>query len=478
MATRSTLFDPVKGTRVAVESGSQDAQNLFARGFKLETPEQNFKTYSASAPKQIVQQEGGRQLYAQDAGAGTQTYIKSPDQLSGLIGQGYMDTRAPINFQGGGAPAPAPTAPAPSPAPQAPAAPAVNPADSFNASVMALLKGNRGGDEDLLAKRNEIIQARFNTVQASPEGNAALLTPDAQRGMRSMEVSGLETQLSGVNTALQGRERQREAFSQQLRDTLDVIKEQASVTKSDSGEMGRIRDDARASLQFAISNSPDSIRELGDAEKRDWEKQAGYPSGFLNSFGTTQTLKEQALTIKKEDAERKGFQFVSGTRTQPAGYFDRDTQKFYTLSGAAPAVAGAGGTVKKSSGGGGGTALPKGTYDSQLSQLNASKGSDGFVNTDVYKRLRSSLKSTYQGSFDKNFSYMLNPNDQSAQLLLGKKAPTSTGATRYTSKNIPSDLRGELTTNIGAGASKVKLYAAYPDIDSAYIDQLYKSINE
>ena len=73
---------------------------------------------------------------------------------------------------------------------------------------------------------------------------------------------------------------------------------------------------------------------------------------------------------------------------------------------------------------------------------------------------------------------MLNPNDQSAQLLLGKKAPTSTGATRYTSKNIPSDLRGELTTNIGAGASKVKLYAAYPDIDSAYIDQLYKSINE
>lgn len=53
------------------------------------------------------------------------------------------------------------------------------------------------------------------------------------------------------------------------------------------------------------------------------------------------------------------------------------------------------------------------SYDKVLGILNSSKGSDGFVNTDVYKQQRNAVKD--KATFDKNYSWMLNPNDPSAK---------------------------------------------------------------
>ena len=55
----------------------------------------------------------------------------------------------------------------------------------------------------------------------------------------------------------------------------------------------------------------------------------------------------------------------------------------------------------------------KDNYDVIKNTLEKSKGSDGFINSDVYKRERSVAKD--KTGFDKNFSHLLNPNDPSAK---------------------------------------------------------------
>ena len=59
-------------------------------------------------------------------------------------------------------------------------------------------------------------------------------------------------------------------------------------------------------------------------------------------------------------------------------------------------------------------------YASIKDKLDKSKGSDGYVNTDLYKELRTKAKD--KSTFDKNFSSMLNPNDPTAKALLGTQS--------------------------------------------------------
>lgn len=388
MATpRATLFDPVKGTRVAVDVGSQQSRDLFAKGFKLEGPTQNVQTYNTTAPKQIVQQQGGPQLYAQDSTTGAQTYIKSPSELPGLISQGYQDTRSPINFSGGGVPAL--TAPSTSGAGagygasgSASATPSVNPADSFNASVMALLKQNQSGDLDkgLYADRNSLINQRFNTISASPTGSAEILSPDQARSIRSQEVSGITERLGGVDAALRSRAASRDEYSRQLKDTLGMIKEQKQEARDDWQQRNALRDDARATIRLGWDTyGSEFFSRMSEQERRDYENTAGFPPGTLSI--ASKTMKEETLDIKKEDAERKGFRFIPATKNQPAGYWDADTQTFHPL--AKGSSGGGYGSSSGGSGGGGGggaTGVPKGfdvDAQTQLTNLSTGKSSWG-----------------------------------------------------------------------------------------------------
>ena len=328
---------------MVVDSGSQQARDLFAKNYKLETPTQNFQTYSASAPKQIVQQQGGPQLYAQDSAAGTQTYIKSPDQLSGLIGQGYQDTRAPINFQGGGAPAPA--APDMSGggagygaggSASASTTPSMNPADSFNASVMALLKQNQSGklDEDLYKDRNELINQRFNTISASPTGSATILSPDQARSTRSQEVSGIADRLGGVDAALRSRAASRDEYSRQLKDTLSMIREQGQQVKDDSAAQNLLRDDARATIKLGWDTyGNDFFSNMSTQEKRDYEKTAGFPAGTLDI--ASKTLKEETLDLKKAAADKNRYKSIAANKYHENLIFDSQAGKYFDSQGRA-----------------------------------------------------------------------------------------------------------------------------------------------
>lgn len=108
--------------------------------------------------------------------------------------------------------------------------------------------------------------------------------------------------------------------------------------------------------------------------------------------------------------------------------------------------------------------VPKNTssYSGLLATLNATKGSDGYVNTDTYKEIRSQQKD--KTGFDKNFSYLLNPNDRSARSFVPSNLTTS---------NIPPSVLKNLDEDILAGQDSANLYQtlvdAYPEVQASFI---------
>lgn len=60
-------------------------------------------------------------------------------------------------------------------------------------------------------------------------------------------------------------------------------------------------------------------------------------------------------------------------------------------------------------------------YENAQKKLEGSKDAGGFVNTDVYKSERNAAKD--KTTFDKNFSYMLNPNDRAAAAFISNSKP-------------------------------------------------------
>ena len=101
-------------------------------------------------------------------------------------------------------------------------------------TISAMLKAAQGaGDEDLIVKRNAIVQARFNAQrQATPE-ELRVLSPSQQASLRGLDVGGLEEQLGGVSTALSGREKKRAAQIEAAKTLFDVLLKQQELEKSD-----------------------------------------------------------------------------------------------------------------------------------------------------------------------------------------------------------------------------------------------------
>lgn len=98
---------------------------------------------------------------------------------------------------------PAPTQTFSTPQPTTPP----KPADLFNKTLEEMMKAAQSsGNEDLVSKRNAIIQARFNAGRATTPEELRVLSPQAQASLRNLDQSGLEDQLGGVNTAIQSRD--------------------------------------------------------------------------------------------------------------------------------------------------------------------------------------------------------------------------------------------------------------------------------
>lgn len=99
------------------------------------------------------------------------------------------------------------------------------PQQSFQRAVMDLLKQSQKDsiDEDLLARRNALIKARFDKqAEITPE-ELRILSPGQQAGLRSMDVSGVETELGAAEAALQGRERARNEAREGIQNIVSMM---------------------------------------------------------------------------------------------------------------------------------------------------------------------------------------------------------------------------------------------------------------
>lgn len=98
---------------------------------------------------------------------------------------------------------------------------------------MAMLKAGQGaGNEDLQAKRNAIIQARFNSNRNPTPEELRVLSPDAQASLRNLDTRGLETQLGGVDAALKARVSQQNADMENKRAALTFLQNSQKSDKT------------------------------------------------------------------------------------------------------------------------------------------------------------------------------------------------------------------------------------------------------
>ncbi|OGJ58309.1 hypothetical protein A2635_05315 [Candidatus Peribacteria bacterium RIFCSPHIGHO2_01_FULL_51_9] len=371
MATRSatvkskqlaTLFDPITKARRVVEVGSQEAQQYFGRGWKLQTATQNPDTWSQTPQREILQGQGP-QLLARDNVAGTSTPVSDPRALSEMVNTGgYQDSRRSLNLApndvslattgptpsgttGGANSASGVGAPATSGATFNAATTGTatsfggqtaDPTANWNKAIADLLKSAQTGsmDEDLLKQRNALVNARFNAIGDPTPEELRVLSPGQQDSIRNMEASGLSDQLGGVNSALDSRERAR---TQNLNSAISIINMANSVAQENRIAGNALRDDARNSIQFMYNTfGSEWAAKLTDEERRNIERSAELPGGFLDVSG--QTLKEEgAVGIATSGGSKTGaktgqVKYIPATRTQPAGYVDQSTGLFYTVA--------------------------------------------------------------------------------------------------------------------------------------------------
>lgn len=292
-AQRATLFDPLTKQRKAVDVGSTEAQSLFSQGYKLETPVSNAATWSKLPDKEIVQQSGTPNLFAQDNTTQTRTPISGPSQIAPTIAKGFQDTRAQINFggdgtsgnggnQNGGATVPG-------------SSPATNPADSFNTAITNLLKGvgTSSPDEDFLSKRRaELLNEKYTTGTALFSGEDAKMTGSQKLALINNRESGIGTELAGVNSSLDTRQRNRENVMAQAKEANAMLKDFQASQRTDREDTRKFIND-----QFTAFGSG----AFGNASATDLahlEGQAGIPPGTLS--GNKKTIKEQETAAKSE----------------------------------------------------------------------------------------------------------------------------------------------------------------------------------
>jgi hypothetical protein len=301
MATRATLFDPTTGARQSVEVGSTNERSLFSKGFKLETPTQNYQTYQK--PQREIFQGEGDSLVASDTGKQL-----SPAELSTAVNTGgYQDTRRTLNMQG------APDAAGASMS----MATATNPAQSFQDAIgQLLINAQKGANTtDLQAQRNALINARFNSKTATTPEELRMLSPEQQSALRSGDVQGLNTQLAGVNTAITGRKEDAESALQFAGDMLDFSLKQQALTSSERA---------------------DSIKAIGDLNDL-------YGSSWMDVV-TADEKKRLETTLGISDlSQLKGivatdpdrFQAIGATKYHGNLVFDKSTGTFVGADGKA-----------------------------------------------------------------------------------------------------------------------------------------------
>lgn len=169
----------------------------------------------------------------------------------------------------------------------------VDPLISFNEAIGNLLKQAQGmgGDQDLLKQRNALVDARFNArTDVMPE-DLRFLTPEQQSAIRNKEVRGVETQLAGVDTALQERKRE----SAQALNTLEAVR--GFMKEAQTAELKQREQSTKFVDNLVASGNSGILADMNPEELADLEKKSGYPKGTLLRLSKVAGTKDRQQII-------------------------------------------------------------------------------------------------------------------------------------------------------------------------------------
>lgn len=317
MPTQATVFNPVTKERKVVNIGDP---NAFAGGFKLETSTQNLKTWSATPSRELTMGEGNV-VNLRDNATGTTTPLAGPSEIAPLVHSGVQDTRSlnlappggsnsgafglPNGASGDLSGGVSGVASGMSGGPGSGSSGSGNWVDSYNAALANLYKRAQSGDNsDLMKQRNELIQARFNSVNDQTAGNNVILDPNQQQQIRNQVKSGFENQLTGVNTAMQAR---KEATNQ----ALEMIETQREWAKDDEAAKLQIEQNGQDKIKWMYDTfGSTAFDDMTKEEKSRWETVANVPPGTLDFAPPTEEKEltpQQRVTAVMKLAEQEGI---------------------------------------------------------------------------------------------------------------------------------------------------------------------------
>ena len=191
----------------------------------------------------------------------------------------------------------------------------------FDDTIMAMMKAAQGaGDEDLQAKRNAIINARFNASNQSTPEELRVLSPQAQSSLRNLDSAGLEDQLGGVSAALKGRQEQRATQIETGEKLLKYLKpeEKSYADRYGTGVIGEYnfyaeseKNAGRKPLDFSSYQTLDANRKRSITNNY---LGGGLSKDQFNRLNTIADNARQDTNIKDFPAVRASYETARGAR--------------------------------------------------------------------------------------------------------------------------------------------------------------------
>lgn len=208
------------------------------------------------------------------------------------------------------------------------------PVDLFNKTLQEMLKAaQNNNNEDLITKRNAIIQARFNAGRNTTPEELRVLSPQAQASLRNLDQSGLEDQLSGVNSAIQNREVKFKTEQAARENALDFLLKQRQLEDQQreyqdklnapieiNGQLvqkqpdGSYKEVYSAPVETQLKNYPASVQEY------EYAKENGYKGSFNDYQNEDANRKFGVITSKDKLVKINGIDYVQnedGTYSLP-----------------------------------------------------------------------------------------------------------------------------------------------------------------
>lgn len=349
---RATLFNPADPNpttgRRAIDIGSDQERQLFAAGWKLETPTQSYQSFQN--PTREITKGAGVDLYASEGGVNT--LIPGPSKIQGYANQGYADTRRQLDISqlpatqagpggqmvvGGGAGSGSGAA-WPSTGTGGTGS-GGNIYQRFNDSVNMILMGMKGGDNfDLIKRRNDIIQAKFKNDAALTPERLRHLSPEQQQSLRSMDKNTAQAQVTDLNSAIEARNSANKQNYDMAIDMIDRAERAAKLGYEMSQDEQKQAREGHAFMLETLGSR--YIEAMSPENRRNVEKSLKIQPGSLD--GLEKALKEQESEKKYQGGIVGEYQFYVDLE-QAAGRTPVGFNEYQTLDANRKAKAAGGG---------------------------------------------------------------------------------------------------------------------------------------